>query len=224
MSSHTIRSAQTRVANGVRGQCRERHADATGFGTVLDVLTSDEQQPQWTCLQLPEAMPFDAWWRVGARVFHLARCSAWWIGDWLVYGEDAYGDRYHQATVSLELDYQTLRNYAWVARKFTVSRRRDRLSFGHHAEVAALPPAEQDLLLDKAEQQHWSRNVLRQKIHARRAAARRGSRTAQPRMRRIEVPAEQHLGWVIAARQSNHNLTDWIIETLDRAAGETQEQ
>ena len=41
------------------------------------------------------------------------------------------------------LDYQTLRNYAWVARRFAMSRRRDTLSFGHHAEVPALPEPEQ---------------------------------------------------------------------------------
>ncbi len=32
---------------------------------------------------------------------------------------------------------------AWVARRFPVSRRRDTVSFQHHAEVAALPEPEQ---------------------------------------------------------------------------------
>jgi hypothetical protein len=37
------------------------------------------------------------------------------------------------------LDYQTVRNDSMVARGFEMSRRRDNLSFQHHAEVCALP-------------------------------------------------------------------------------------
>jgi hypothetical protein len=40
--------------------------------------------------------------------------------------------------VATGLDYQTLRNYAAVARRFELSRRRDNLSFHHHAELCAL--------------------------------------------------------------------------------------
>lgn len=90
-----------------------------------------------------------------------ANCSVWWLGDWPVYGEYAYSDRYKQALADTSLGYQTLRNYAWVARKIPLSRRRDALSFGHHAEVAALPDHEQDVWLTRAERSNWSRNLLR---------------------------------------------------------------
>jgi hypothetical protein len=66
--------------------------------------------------------------------------------------------------VQTSLDYQTLRNYAWVARRFNLSRRRDALSFAHHAEVAALPDPEQDYWLRKAESESWSRNKLRREV------------------------------------------------------------
>ena len=88
-------------------------------------------------LLLPDGMSFDSWRELGCRVALVANCSAWWLGDWLLYGEQAYGDHYEQAIADTSLGYQTLRNYAWVARKFPMSRRRDTLSFGHHAEVAA---------------------------------------------------------------------------------------
>lgn len=42
--------------------------------------------------------------------------------------------------------------------------RRDTLSFGHHAEAAALPGPEQDFWLRKAADQDWSRNHLRREI------------------------------------------------------------
>ena len=70
--------------------------------------------------------------------------AAWCLGDWLVFGEQAYAGRYRQAIERTSLDYQTLGNYAWVAKRFSLSRRRDELSFGHHSEVAALPEPEQD--------------------------------------------------------------------------------
>lgn len=102
-------------------------------------------------LSFPDEMPFDSWRELGSRVALVANCSAWWLGDWLLYGEQAYGDRYEQAIADTSLGYQTLRNYAWVARKFPMSRRRDTLSFGHHAEVAALLDDEQDAWLARAE-------------------------------------------------------------------------
>ncbi|MFD3523433.1 hypothetical protein [Streptomyces sp. NPDC058653] len=64
------------------------------------------------------------------------------------------------------LSDQTLRNYAWVGRRFEHHRRRDTLSFAHHAEVTRLSPPEQDLWLGKAEAQKWSRNELRRAVRA----------------------------------------------------------
>jgi hypothetical protein len=53
--------------------------------------------------------------------------------------------------------YQTLRNYAVVARRLKLSRRRDNLSFQHHAEVCALGFEEQDRWLDLAAESPWRR-------------------------------------------------------------------
>ena len=47
----------------------------------------------------------------------------------------------------------------WVAHKFEISRRRENLSFSHHAEVTALEPAEQDDWLDRAEAEKWARRL-----------------------------------------------------------------
>jgi hypothetical protein len=61
-----------------------------------------------------------------------------WLGDWLIFGRYKYGTRYRQAIGATGLDYQTLRNYAVVARRFEPSRRRSTLRAQHHAEVSAL--------------------------------------------------------------------------------------
>lgn len=59
------------------------------------------------------------------------QCSSWCLCDWLAHGEDAFTGRYRDAVERTALDYQTLRNYAWLARPLALSRRRDTLSFAH---------------------------------------------------------------------------------------------
>ncbi|MGH3548680.1 MAG: LmbU family transcriptional regulator [Pseudonocardiaceae bacterium] len=174
-------------------------------------------------LLLPDEMPFEAWRELGSRVALIANCSAWWLGDWLLYGEQNYGARYEQAVADTSLSYQTLRNYAWVARTFPVSRRRDTLRFGHHVEVAALPEDEQDIWLARAEQLAWSCNKLRRALRAAKLANQRASiddGTTQIRVVKIDVPAERHDRWRSAAAQQHRSVADWVIETLDHVASE----
>lgn len=119
-----------------------------------------------TGLNLPPRLPFEKWVNIGFQLSTIHTTSAWCLGDWLVYGEGAFAGRYRKAIEQCSLHYQTLRNYAWVARSFPLSRRRDTLSFGHHAEVARLTEPEQDYWLSKAETLSWSRNRLRSEVRA----------------------------------------------------------
>jgi N6-adenosine-specific RNA methylase IME4 len=85
-----------------------------------------------------------------------ARSLMWEIGDWWIAGE-AYGDRVDIVTADdwkgQGPSYQTCRIAGSVAGKFAdVFRRRNTLSFYHHAVVAALPPEEADRLLDWCEE------------------------------------------------------------------------
>lgn len=115
----------------------------------------------------PQNLPERSWERIGTNLRELVNSSAWWLADWLIYGEATYGwRRYKEAIERTGLDYQTLRNYAWVGRRFEHHRRWDSLSFAHHAEVTRLSPPEQDYWLRKAEQQKWSRNELRRAVRA----------------------------------------------------------
>jgi len=161
-------------------------------------------------------MTFDAWRSTGLCLCELTSASAWWLGDWLVYGERTYGKRYEEALRLLPLSYQTMRNYAWVARRFPASRRRDRLSFQHHAEVAALPEADRDLWLQRAQRMRWTRNELRRQLAGARNARRPGSGPA--RVMRIEVSDEQHERWQLAATAADQPLSDWLCAVVDAAA------
>ncbi|MGY5060945.1 LmbU family transcriptional regulator [Streptomyces sp. 900105755] len=117
-------------------------------------------------LLLPKQISFDKWMGVGSYLSNIFSSSAWCLGDWLVYGEATFNGRYQDAIKLTSLDYQTLRNHAWVARRFPMSRRRDALSFTHHAEVAALSEPEQDFWLRKAEEYAWSAKRLRREVKA----------------------------------------------------------
>src|SRR6266568_4414813 len=76
----------------------------------------------------------------GFRI-HAEKAVQFWIGEWLLYGENHYGKvRYEQAIEETGLDIQTLYNYKWVASKVPISLRRNNLSFHHHKEVAGLTP------------------------------------------------------------------------------------
>lgn len=126
-----------------------------------------QTQVRKTGMIFPETLSERSWERIGSSLRELSNSSAWWLGDWLVFGEAAYGwRRYREAIERTGLDYQTLRNYAWVARRFEHDRRRDTLSFAHHAEVTRLSPPEQDYWLRRAEQRKWSRNELRRAVRA----------------------------------------------------------
>lgn len=177
-------------------------------------------------LTLPEQLPFDTWRKLGVHLVRVSNASAWWIGDWLVYGETAFAERYELAIMNTPLDYQTLRNYAWVARNFTLSRRRDKLSFGHHAEVVALAQEDQDVWLSRAERLGWTRNELRRRVRAARLANQAGDRPVvdtDVQTLRLDVQADCRERWAAAANQRSCNLEEWIIGVLDNAAASVLE-
>lgn len=172
-------------------------------------------------LRIPGELTFENWRRAGSKLVRVFDSSVWCLGDWVAYGEKEYADRYLRAIDSVGLEYQTLRNYAWVARRFDLPRRRDTLSFQHHAEVASLPSEEQDRWLDQAEQNKWSRNQLRQHLRASRGAngATSADAVIMPQFRVNRATMQR---WRSAAEQASRKLEEWIVECLDMAAGQQE--
>lgn len=92
------------------------------------------------------------WLELGTKLGNAGRSIGFLIGDWLNYGdgkvrEGLYpkceGGVYHEAIKITELDYQTLANYANVARKVPRYLRKERLSFEHHRKIAPLKTEEE---------------------------------------------------------------------------------
>ncbi|WP_217503333.1 LmbU family transcriptional regulator [Streptomyces lunaelactis] len=170
-----------------------------------------------TALQLPPSIPLEEWQDIGRKIFGAADSTSWWLGDWLAYGRSTYPDRYRRAVEETLLDYQTLRNYAWVSRRYAPRRRRATLSFQHHAELASLPEAEQEYWMDRAERLNWSKSFLRNRVRA----ARQGEEPAAVEARvdiHLNLPQERRTRWSQAASAAEQDLQSWAMSMLDDAA------
>ncbi|WP_243716155.1 LmbU family transcriptional regulator [Actinomadura darangshiensis] len=170
-------------------------------------------------LHIPSGLTFESWLHIGRNLKMINDSSAWWLGDWLVYGEKRFPDRYRLVLEETALDYQTLRNYAWVARRFPAWRRRDALSLQHHAETAALPNIEQDRWLERAEKEKWSTRRLRAEL--RRARERAGEIPGKPSTKVVvNLDAGRRDLWTQAAEAARMPLLEWIAKVVDDAAAD----
>ena len=74
----------------------------------------------------------------------------WLIGDWVVCAEQIAWGKLEDFANEIGFDYQTIRDYAYVARNVDLSVRTDKLSFGHHKVVASMTPEQQRVWLNQA--------------------------------------------------------------------------
>jgi hypothetical protein len=106
------------------------------------------------------------WLVIGRRLGGISRCNQWWLGDWVRYGTEKWGEKYTQAAKITGYDPRSLANMASVAAAFDSSRRRDDLTWSHHVAVAALPEPEQEQWLDRAAAENLSVADLRTELRA----------------------------------------------------------
>lgn len=125
-----------------------------------------------------DALSIIDWIQVGKRLGTIGRGASWWIGDWVNYGNRKFGEKYTRAAQITGYDMQTLMNMSYVALRFNISRRRENLSWSHHAEVAALPPEERDRWLNVAQTRRLSVRSLREELRAWRTGLAAGSANA----------------------------------------------
>lgn len=103
-------------------------------------------------------------WATGLGIGMGNRAYSWAAGDWLVYGEREFPDRYSQAMETTGLSLGYLRNLASLCSKIPRHLRNPRLSITHHQAVASFNHHYQKLLLDMAEKNEWDRDTFRSVI------------------------------------------------------------
>ena len=127
--------------------------------------------------------PFEQW-ESEVVIAELRRKSEpWWRGDLYLKGEEWYGENKATSIFDpLTMDVKTWQNNASICRRIERSRRREELTFSHHAEVAYLEadqfpegsalaemndaPRMQDFYLAMAIENGLSVRALRDKINA----------------------------------------------------------
>jgi hypothetical protein len=106
----------------------------------------------------------EGWRAQGGRLGAASRSTNWWLGDWVRFGSARHGQRYDTASAVTGYDEQTLMNMVYVSARFEISRRRETVSWSHHAELAALEPELQEEWLNRAEQERFSVRTLRREV------------------------------------------------------------
>jgi hypothetical protein len=125
-----------------------------------------------TGIQFSQELNFDEWSSLGQKLSPIGKSIGFIIGDWINYGQDRYGEKYTEALAKTGLTYQTLQNYAYVARKVETSCRHENLGFEHHYVVAKLKTDEEKKhWLDMADQHDLSVRRLRKSINFGRVAS-----------------------------------------------------
>lgn len=123
-----------------------------------------------TGLQFSPDTPIEVWGTLVTRLQRQQRLIEWALADAINFGEAAYGELYAQWVEETGLTKRTLANIASVGRRIESSRRREHVSFAHHAEVAYLPVPDQESLLEAAESRGWTRYDLRDAVRERKRA------------------------------------------------------
>ena len=123
------------------------------------------RQPVVVDTELKNSTDYEKWVKEGMSLNRDYSEYKWNLGDWWNKGHK-YGER-KKLVDSEEWDgpkEQTCKISGVVAEAFEKFRRRNLLSYGHHAELTSLPIEEQDKLLDECEAEGHPIMRLRQRV------------------------------------------------------------
>ena len=110
-----------------------------------------------------------AWDMLTGEYKRLERKATWIqfaIGDLLVLGENKFGEQILDYMDAFDYSAHSIQNIKSVARAIPPSRRRENLSWSHHAAVAALPEHKQSEVLSEAESGRLSVMETRERVRA----------------------------------------------------------
>jgi hypothetical protein len=141
-------------------------------------------------------LTFDEWQGYGSRIGLVSKSTNWWLGDWVRFGQRHYDQRYQQASEVTGYDEQTLMNFAYVSGRYEISRRRENLSWSHHAELAPLQAFDQDVWLERAVAERLSVRQLRAQLR----------RLQQPRTKQLTSPLPADAGDLLVMDAPPHLL------------------
>lgn len=107
----------------------------------------------------PQGTPtFEQWQECGNFIKKANGAVHFWIGDWLNYGEQTWGEMYSQAMDETDFEYQTLANDKWLAKEIHISLRGENMDVSSAKLLAPLP---------QKEKEYWANELKKEKIPVR---------------------------------------------------------
>ncbi len=120
-----------------------------------------------TGLRVSRGATREEWEDVGKRLRSVGKAWVWLVADWMAYGQRQWKVTFEDASLLVGRSVKTLYNWSSIAQNVDISRRREKLDFSHHAEVAKLNPEDQTYWLTQADaKSRWSVSKLSQAIEA----------------------------------------------------------
>jgi hypothetical protein len=182
--------------------------------------SSDDILEQLGCTVVPrglvfpsEPLPIEKQRTIGLELCKRQDDVHWRFGDWWANTEHCHGEL--SLLVNSELwtgpAYSTCANVAVVARAFETSRRREVLSFSHHAEVASLPPRMGDKLLDWCEEPLARGGQRRSVRELREEVKRRLEQSASRTVRAVTPAAPAKPTLVVISPASEPETRDYAL-------------
>lgn len=144
---------------------------------------ADEKTPiveyRPTQLVICPGIDFDEWQTIWTSLDQTSRSINWLVGDALVYGANAYPDKWSQA---LDPKYaEAQRGVLRVSLRIPPAYRREGLSWSAHREAASAQTLEERIeLLDLAEKNDWGSREIAEEIRKRKERARPGWNMGPP--------------------------------------------
>lgn len=207
MSEQSGRSRLERPGRLTRGSAHHGRA-APVSETALDEKQRIRVVVQATYWRPQPDLDLAEWIFQGRRLGSIGRAVSWWIGDWVNYGNSKFGEKYTRAARITGYDVQSLMNMAYVAGRFDWSRRRQNLSWSHHAELAGLERHLQDMWLDRAEATSLSVRGLREQLRTWRAQQRALSDGDEEESKESTAGSgRRHVGGPVVCPQCGFHIT-----------------
>lgn len=128
---------------------QETHAETAIVEVVQTDLSKDYVATTNGDVIFAENTPYEVWESYTVGMLEFTRRSMRVVGQCLLFGEQAYGEKYAQVIDAMRYCPKTLANAVWVVK--AIKSWHDKLSFAHHEVVAALPAKAQDEMLEVAE-------------------------------------------------------------------------
>lgn len=116
-----------------------------------------------TSLMIVGDPSFDTWSRMGLVFQSMSGSAQWWWGEWLLAGEDRFGENFAQVVDDGLYSEQGLKDIVWVCQRVLPHVREKSLSFEHHRKVAPLD--------DPDKQAYYLKLAIREKLSAKELAA-----------------------------------------------------